>query len=99
MAMSKKKKFAAAGAAAALVLTGGIAFAYWTSTGTGTGSATTGTDTPWDVQVADTTNADLTPDGPTETVAFTVQNDGTGVQSFSSAVPSVVDTSDAGCTS
>lgn len=93
------KKFGLVAAATAiLLLVGGIAFAYWTSSGTGTGSATTGTDTAWDVQVDDTTQGILTPDGPKETIAFSVTNDSTGTQAFTSAVPSVTGTSSSGCT-
>lgn len=95
---TKKKYGVIAGITAVLLLVGGVAFAYWTSTGSGTGSATTGTDTPWNVQVDDTNDANLTPNGPTETVNFSVTNDGTGTQAFTSATPSVTGTSSGGCT-
>lgn len=93
-----KKKYLAAGTAVAVVATGGIAFAYWTSTGSGNGSATTGTDTPWVVTVDDVNLADLTPNGPTDTVGFTVKNDGSGVQRLNAAAASVTGTSNPGCT-
>jgi predicted ribosomally synthesized peptide with SipW-like signal peptide len=96
--ITRKKYGVIAAATAILLLVGGIAYAYWTSTGTGTGSATTGDATEWDVQVDDTTQGILTPNGPKETINFTVHNVSDGVQAFSAAAPSVTGTSNAGCT-
>lgn len=93
-----RKKYLVAGTAAAVIASGGIAFAYWTSTGSGNGSATTGTSTAWDVAVDDVNLADLTPDGPSDTIGFTVTNPGSGVQNLASTVASVTGTSNPGCT-
>lgn len=97
MARMTKKKYAVIAGVSAVALTGGVAFAYWTSTGSGTGTATTGTDTAWDVQVDEVDLDNLTPGGPTNTIPFSVQNDSTGVQNLQATVASVVDTSDPGC--
>jgi hypothetical protein len=86
------------GVIAALVVAGGIAYAFWTSTGSGNGSATTGTSTAWQVTVDNVNLADLTPNGPSDTVGFTVKNTNTGVQSLASTTASVTGTSNAGCT-
>ena len=93
-----RKKAVVLGGVTAVVLTGGVAFAYWTSTGEGTGTASTGTSTDWVVTVDDVSLADLTPDGPTDTVTFHVTNDNSGVQRLQSTVASVTGTSDPGCT-
>ncbi|GAA3684189.1 hypothetical protein GCM10022237_48470 [Nocardioides ginsengisoli] len=93
-----RKKVVVVGAASAVVLTGGVAFAYWTSTGEGTGSATTGTSTPWTVSVENVSLANLTPNGPTDTVHFSVKNDNSGVQHLNGTVASVTGTSNPGCT-
>lgn len=93
-----KKKYLAVGTVVAVLATGGIAFAYWTSTGSGTGTATTDTSSAWEVSVDSTDLSDLSPDGPTETVAFHVKNNNSGVQNLQATVAEVVDTSDAGCT-
>ncbi|MDT4923257.1 MAG: hypothetical protein QOG01_970 [Pseudonocardiales bacterium] len=94
-----RKNYIAAGAAAVIVAAGaGTALAYWTSTGSGTGSATTGTSSNFTVLIDSTTLADLTPGGPTDVVAFHVTNPSTGHQKFTSALASVVDTSNSGCT-
>jgi hypothetical protein len=84
------KKSVAVVAAAGIILAGAsVAYAYWTSTGHGTGSATTGTSTDFTVASTAATGGPLTPGGPTETVAFTVTNPGTGSQNLSSVVVTV----------
>ena len=94
-----KKRYAVLAGIGAVALTAGAAFAYWTSAGSGTGTATTGTDTPWAVTIDSTNLQDLTPNGPTETVTFHVQNAGSGVQNLVNTVASVTGTSaGAGCT-
>ncbi|TQK71392.1 hypothetical protein [Nocardioides sp. SLBN-35] len=93
-----RKKAVVLGGVTAVVLTGGVAFAYWTSTGEGTGTASTGTSTDWVVTVDDVSLADLTPDGPTDTVTFHVTNDNSGVQQLQNTVASVTGTSDPDCT-
>jgi hypothetical protein len=95
---TRRKTYAAVGAAVFVVAGSGVAYAYWTSTGSGTGTATTGTSDPWTVTIDSTTNADLTPGGPTDTITFHVTNPNTGVQHLNNTVASVVDTSDPGCT-
>lgn len=96
--MRKTQKVAIVGGTVAALMSGGIAYAYWTSTGSGTGSATTGTSSPWVVTVANVNLADLTPNGPSDTVGFTVKNTNSGVQNLASTVASVTGTSNVGCT-
>ena len=94
-----KKQYLAAAAAGVIVLgAAGTAIAYWTSTGTGNGSATTGTASNYTVTVANVSLADLTPGGPTDNVGFTVKNNSTGHQAYTTAVPTVTGTTNAGCT-
>lgn len=72
-------------------LGGGAAFAYWSSVGTGTGAAATGTSVPFTVTSQAATGGPLSPGGPSQTVAFTVTNPGTGVQHLTAvdvAIPS-----------
>ena len=84
---SRTKKIAITGIVLALVLGGGgAAFAYWTSSGTGTGTATTGTSTALTVTSTAPTGGALSPGGPTQTVAFSVANPGTGAQALASVV-------------
>lgn len=93
-----KKQYLAVGAAAVIVASGaGVAFAYWTSSGTGTGTATTGSSSEFVVTIDSTSLADLSPNGPTETITYHVKNTNSGAQSFAAATPSVVDTTHAGC--
>ena len=87
---SRSKKIAIIAIAAALVLGGGgAAFAYWTSSGSGTGTATTGTSTALTVSSSAPTGGPLSPGGPTQTVAFSVTNPGTGGQALASVVVTV----------
>ena len=89
--LSKRNRRITAAVAVVTVLAvgGGMAYAYWSSTGTGTGSATTGTSTGFTVASSAATGGPLTPGGPSETVAFTVTNPGSGSQNLSSVVASV----------
>lgn len=80
MKITLKHKIAALATAANVVGGSGAALAYWTSTGSGAGSATAGTSSPWVVTTDAATGGSLTPDGPTQTVAFHVQNVSSGVQ-------------------
>jgi hypothetical protein len=94
-----KKKALVAGIATVVVVGGAsAALAFWSTTGTGNGSATTGTSTALVVTVADLTAGDLSPNGPTDNVTFTVQNTNSGAQNYSNAVATVTSTSNAGCT-
>lgn len=97
MRRMNKKKAAVVGGTVAVLVTGGVAFAYWTSTGTGTGSAEVGTSLDWKVEI-DAVPGTLAPgSGPVE-VDFHVTNESDGVQNLQGAVATVVDTSDPGCT-
>jgi hypothetical protein len=87
MRNSKRIKIVAGGTA--VLMGGGIAFAYWTSNGAGKGSASTGTDTPWAVTSDAASGGLLTPGGPTQTVAFHVKNNNTGVQRLQAVAVSV----------
>lgn len=93
-----KKKAVVIGGVTAVVVTGGVAFAYWTSDGTGSGTVTTGDSVAWEVTIDSTDLAGLTPGGPGETVEFHVKNNNTGVQALQNTVAAVVDTSNSGCT-
>jgi len=93
------KKLVVGTAATAIVAAGaGVAFAYWTSTGTGTGTATTGSSSEFVVTIDSSALADLSPNGPIETVTYHVKNTNSGVQKFTAATPTVTDTSNSGCT-
>jgi hypothetical protein len=59
---------------------GGFAFAYWTSSGTGRGSANTGTSVSWAVTTDAATGGPLTPGGPSQSIAFHVKNNDSGIQ-------------------
>jgi hypothetical protein len=107
MKFSKRNKVWAFVVAAVTVLAvgGGLAYAYWSSTGTGTGTGTTGTSTNFTVATSAPTGGPMTPGGPSESVAFTVTNPGSGSQNLSSVVVTVAGaggaawTAVAGCSS
>ena len=87
---SRTKKIVITAIAAALIVGGGgAAFAYWTSSGSGTGTATTGTSVALTVTSSAPTGGPLSPGGPTQTVAFSVANPGTGAQALASVVATV----------
>lgn len=81
----------AGGVAAGVVLVAGVgtAWAYWSSTGTGNGSATTGTSSSFAVSVDNLNLANLTPGGPSDTVHYTVANNGSGAQNLTQVVVKV----------
>jgi hypothetical protein len=90
------KKFAVVTAAGVIAIaTAGGAYAFWNSTGNGPGSATTGTSSAWTVTTGSATGGDLTPGGPTDTIAVHVMNPSTGVQHLN-AVTAVVANSGGG---
>jgi hypothetical protein len=94
-----KKQYLAAGAAAAIIIGGGgAAFAYWSSSGTGTGTATTGTSSNFTVHIDSVNLGDLTPGGPSDTVAFQVSNPNSGHQYLAATSAKVTSTSNGGCT-
>lgn len=85
-----KKKYLVAGVAALIIAgTAGTAFAYWTTSGHGTGSATTGTSSDFVVTTDAATGSPLTPGGPTQTVAFHVNNPNSGVQHLNAVAVTV----------
>jgi hypothetical protein len=87
---SRTKKIAIIAVATAVIVgAGGAAFAYWTSSGTGTGTATTGTSVALTVTSLAPTGGPLSPGGPTQTVAFSVANPGSGAQALVSVVATV----------
>jgi hypothetical protein len=88
--MRKSTKITAVlGGVALTVATAGAAYAYWTTTGNGSGSATTGTSSAFVVTTDAATGALLTPGGPTQTVAFHVQNTNSGVQHLTAVAVTV----------
>jgi hypothetical protein len=84
-----KKARAVLAAAVITVVTAGGAYAYWSSVGNGSGSASTGTSSPFVVTTDAATGGPLTPAGPTQTVAFHVQNTNSGVQHLSNVTVTV----------
>jgi hypothetical protein len=86
---TKKKVITGVAALTIVALGGGLAYAYWSATGTGTGSATTGTSTNFTITSTAATGGLLTPGGPTDTVAFTVTNPGTGTQNLTAVTAAV----------
>ncbi len=69
----RRRTVAATLAVGGVLLTGGVAWAYWTTSGTGTGSAAVGTDAG--VSVAqDNSVAGLVPGGTAKPIDFTVTN-------------------------
>ena len=87
---SPRKRLAVVIVAGALVVVGGgAAYAYWTSTGVGSGTAITGTSVDFVVASSAATGGPLTPGGPSQSVAFSVTNPGTGSQNLSSVVVTV----------
>ena len=86
--MTKKTKAAIAAGVLTLATAGG-AYAYWSSLGNGAGSATTGTSSVFAVTTDAATGSPLTPGGPTQTVAFHVQNNNSGVQRLSTVAVTV----------
>ncbi len=78
MRITKKKIVVLVATTAVVALGSTAAFAYFTSTGTGGGSATVGSATPWLVTVNSVTGGPLFPGTGSETVSYTVTNNGTG---------------------
>ena len=75
-----------------LAVGGGAAFAYWSATGTGDGTATAGNTTNFTIASTVTAGGPLSPNGPTQTVTFTVTNPGSGVQKVTTVTAAVADT-------
>ena len=91
MARLTKKKYAIIGGVSVVALTGGIAFAYWTSTGSDTDTATTGNENSWTVLIntASISNGTLTPGGATDNITFSVTNNDTGTKQIQGVVATV----------
>lgn len=102
MALSKKKKITVAGGIGALVITGGAAFAYWTSTGSDDATADVADENTWTVLIDDATIGDgttLTPEGDVDTIDFTVSNDEEGTKQITAASASITDVTASGACS
>ena len=82
MKLLRNRKLVALMATLALGATAVAGYAYFTSTGAGYGSATVGTSTAWDVDTLTASGAPLTPDGPIQTVGYTVKNNSSGQQNL-----------------
>jgi hypothetical protein len=83
--LTNRRRIVIAAAATALVLAGGsAAYAYFTSTGSGTGSGTVGSATNFTV-TAGTPTGTMYPGSGSTVIVFTVTNEGTGDQEFTSA--------------
>jgi hypothetical protein len=89
MRLKKKSKLIIAGAALVGLAGSGVAYGYWTTSGNGAGSATTGASSAFVVATDGATGGPLTPGGPSETVAFHVTNNNSGVQHLSAVAASV----------
>ena len=87
--MRKSTKSAVVAGTVLALTGGGVAFAYWTSTGNGAGEANAGTSSTWAVTTDAATGGLLTPGGPTDSVAFHVKNNNSGVQNLQSVVVTV----------
>jgi hypothetical protein len=96
--MNKKTK-ALVAAGVLVTATAGGAYAYWSSTGAGAGSASTGTSSPFAVTTDTASGGLLTPGGPTQTVAFHVTNNNSGVQRLSTVTVTVATSTGAAWTS
>jgi hypothetical protein len=91
---STKKRIAAGVLSIAIIAgTAGIAAAYFTSTGSGTGQASVGTPTTWGVSAGSVSGGPLYPGSGTETVPFTITNNGGGYQAFGTLTATVVSSS------
>lgn len=83
---SKRRNIIIAGVSTAVVIgSAGAAFAYFAASGTGTGSATVGAAGTWTVSAAPATGGDLYPGSGTETIVFTVTNNSSGQQEYTSS--------------
>ena len=72
-----------------IVSLGVAAFAYWTSSNSAPASATVASGQTWTVSVSPVSTGDLSPNGPSDTIGYTVTTNGTGNQYLSSADISV----------
>ena len=86
---TSKKRTAIVAASVITVATAGGAYAYWSTSGNGAGAASTGTSSAFVVTTDAATGSSLTPGGPTQTVAFHVQNTNSGVQRLSAVAVTV----------
>jgi len=92
---SRKKKLVAAGVG--LVTIAGLAtgaVAFFTSTGSGSGNASVGTATQWGVVVTSDTSNALYPDTGSETLSYTITNNGSGAHALNAVTASVGDSGD-----
>lgn len=78
--------------AAMLAIGGGAAFAYWTSLAEQNAVVeSTATSDAFSITVGALSSNVLSPGGPTQTVSFTVNNPGTGVQKINAVAVTVAD--------
>ncbi len=90
MRLTRKSKLILAGVAT-IAITGGTAFAYWTTSGSGTGTAAVGTSAPVTVnQKAGTTITNLTPGSLAQPIDFTIDNTATFNQTITTVTVSIV---------
>jgi hypothetical protein len=92
--LKKRRVIAALTVVGALALAGG-AFAYFTSSGTGTGSVSVGSAGAWSLTSGTATGPALAPDpavggANVESIPYTVKNTGSGSESLSQVVVSVL---------
>jgi hypothetical protein len=81
-------------AALLLATAGAVTSAWWTGTGTGVGTATTGTSTKFTIASA-TAVGTITPDGPGQTVEFTVTNPGPETETLTNVAVTLADSAGA----
>lgn len=86
---SSRKRIVIIGLAAVIVLGGaGAAWAYFSSTGSGTGQATVGSAATWTV-TAGTPTGTIYPGYGNSQIAYTVKNNASGEQQFTTATAAV----------
>lgn len=91
-----RRRIVTVGIAAVMVLAGGgTAFAYFTANGSGTGTATVGSGGSWSVSQSSASGT-IYPGSGNTVITFTVTNNGSGDQSYSSATAAVNSSADGG---
>jgi hypothetical protein len=96
--ITKRSSIIAVTAAATVLVTGGVAFAYWTTSGTGTAEAAVAGDAGTLIVEQSGTISGLYPGGPAQDVSVIVTNDTDADLSFSDVTVAVTGTDDPGCT-
>lgn len=87
---ASKRWIAIVGITAALVLaSGGAAYAYFTTSGSGNGTADIGSAGTWTVTQDGSPSGDMYPGAGSSVITFSVTNNSSGDEQYSSATPTV----------